>query len=236
MNRIRWRGILALIPALVWSQPFRVGENLHYTAQFNFIPAGWATLQVLEMDTVHQQPTYHVYFQARTGKIADRVYKIRDQIHTWIHYQEYYTHRQQKIIREGSYRKNSTTDIDYQRAIAVTGTDTFRISQPLRDVYSLFYYLRTIPLELDSILQFTAFDNNRETPFRLRISKRETVSVPAGSFTCIKVNPFREKRSLFKNQGDIEIWFSDDETRIPVQIQIHLKYGSMLLQLDSYTL
>lgn len=216
--------------------PFKVGESLQYVAQFNLIPAGKASLEVLEFDTLDAAPVYHVLFTARTGKIADRIYKIRDQIHTWINQRELYTHRQKKVIREGSYRRSSTTRVDYRRSLAITGEDTFRISGPLRDFYSLFYYLRTIPLEVDSLLDFAAFDNNRETHFQLKISGREKIKVPAGTFSCLKVRPFRQERSLFKNQGDMEIWFSDDERRLPVQIQIHLKYGSMLLRLDSFTL
>jgi hypothetical protein len=216
--------------------PFKIGESLHYTAQFNFIPAGRASLEILGADTLDNTPVYHVVFSAQTGKIADRIYKIRDRIHTWIDQRELYTHRQKKVIREGSYRLTSLTQVDYQQSIAITGNDTFQITEPLRDVYSLFYYLRTIPLELDSILNFAAFDNNRETAFQLKVSAQETVNVPAGSFTCLKVIPFRKERSLFKNQGDMEIWFSDDKQRLPIQIQIRLKYGSMLLRLDSYTL
>ena len=34
----------------------------------------------------------------------------------------------------------------------------------------------------------------------------------------------------------MKIWFSDDELRLPVQIQIKLKYGSMLLQLRTINL
>ncbi|NOZ73764.1 MAG: DUF3108 domain-containing protein [FCB group bacterium] len=236
--RVQFITVLSLLGLALQGQtlPFRVGESLHYIAQFNLIPAGKASLEVLEFDTVDTTPVYHVVFTARTGKIADRIYKIRDQIHTWINQRELYTHRQKKVIREGSYRLSTLTRVDYDNSIAITGRDTFRISSPLRDFYSLFYYLRTIPLEVDSILDFAAFDNNRETHFRLKIAGREEITVPAGTFSCLKIKPFRKERSLFKNQGDMEIWFSDDDRRLPVQIQIHLKYGSMLLRLDSYTL
>jgi len=45
------------------------------------------------------------------------------------------------------------------------------------------------------------------------------------------VRPFREGKNLFKNQGDMQIWISDDERRLPVKIQIKMKFGSMTLLL-----
>ena len=38
-------------------------------------------------------------------------------------------------------------------------------------------------------------------------------------------------KNLFKNQGDIQIWISDDQKRLPVKIQIKMKFGSMTLLL-----
>jgi len=216
--------------------PFQIGEKLTFSAQFNFIPAGQASLQVLEADTIDSNPVYHVVFTAWTGKIADRIFKIRDQVHTWIDQENYSTYQQKKKIREGGYKQTTLTKVDYKKSIAVTGKDTFQVTKPLRDTYSLFYYLRTIPLTVGDVMAFSAFDNNHETSFQLEISNREEISVPAGTFSCLKVNPFRNQQSLFKNQGDMIIWFSDDEHHLPVQIQIRMKYGSMLLRLESVTL
>ena len=65
------------------------------------------------------------------------------------------------------------------------------------------------------------------------VDGKETVNTPAGEYYCKIVRPFREGKSLLKNSGDMVIWFTDDGQRIPVQIQIKLKFGSMLLQLKS---
>ncbi|MEE9189840.1 MAG: DUF3108 domain-containing protein [Candidatus Neomarinimicrobiota bacterium] len=214
----------------------QVGEKLQYNAQFNIFPAGKATLSVIGVEEVNGAPAYHVQFSAKTGSFADRLYKVRDQIDTWLDLNNLITHRQVKSIREGDYRKQLTSNIFYTDGIAITNNDTIEISRDVRDPYSLFYYLRTIPLQVGDTFEFTAFDRNKLTDFQIKVDKKENVVVPAGTFTCLVIKPYRDGQTLFKNQGDMKIWFSDDAKKIPVKIQIKLKFGSMLLQLKSFTL
>jgi len=80
------------------------------------------------------------------------------------------------------------------------------------------------------------FDNGSFTDFQLRVDKRESLSSPAGTFKCLVINPFKDGKTLLKNEGDMTIWFSDDARRIPVQILVKLKYGTMTLKLKSFSL
>ncbi|NOZ04311.1 MAG: DUF3108 domain-containing protein [FCB group bacterium] len=229
--------LLFLLSTLVsQTVPFKVGEILEYSAHFNVIPAGTASLQVLSIDTVNGVPTFHVRFEAKTSAIADRLYKIRDRIDTWLDRKNLATHKQSKRIREGSYRRKFDTIIDYSQSIAVTNGDTLSITHPVRDPYSLFYYLRTIPLSEGTVIPFTTFDSNVLTNFHVIVGGKETIFVPAGTFTSLVVKPYREGGILFKNQGAMKIWFSDDARRLPVQIHVKMKYGSMLLRLKKFNL
>ncbi len=139
-------------------------------------------------------------------------------------------------MNEGVYHKNYNTIIDYDNSIAITNNDTIKINGNVRDPYSLLYYFRTIPLEIGQVLDFTTFDNKKLTDFQVIVDDQETIKTPAGTFQCLVVKPFRDGKTLLKNDGDMKIWFSDDELRLPVQIQIKLKFGSMLLQLKTINL
>lgn len=227
--------ILLLGSALGSGYPFQVGERLEYTALFNVIPAGEASLEILKVDTLNGQPSYHVRFSAQTGSLADRLYKIRDQVNVWLDLKGLHTHQLTKEIREGNYRYRSHTVLNYSDSTAITNGDTVTIARPVRDPYSLFYYLRSIPLLLGRTLRFTSFENNKTIPFQIQVTRRETVTTPLGPFSCLVVKPFRKGRALLKNRGDMKIWFSDDVRRLPVQIQIKLKYGSLLLKLKNFS-
>jgi len=230
--------ILFLLFSLNFGQnvPFRVGESLTYTLQFNIVKMGRGYLSVEANEPLAGVPSYHVRFEAKTRKFADRIFRVRDQIDIWLNKTNLTTLKITKQINEGDYHKNYNTIIDYDKSIATTNNDTININGNVRDPYSLLYYFRTIPLEIGQILDFTTLDNKKLTDFQVIIDGKETVKTPAGTFPCIIIKPFREGKTLLKNDGDMKIWFSDDELRLPVQIKIKLKFGSMLLQLRTINL
>ena len=230
--------IITLLVSLNYGQniPFRDGERLTYTLQFNVIKMGRGYLSVEANDTISGVQSYHVKFQAKTSKFADKIYKVRDKIDIWLNQSDLTMIKLVKEINEGNYHKNYTTSIDYNNSIAIVNNDTLKITGAVRDPYSLLYYFRTIPLEIGQILDFTTLDNKKLTDFQVIIDSKETVKTPAGTFRCIIIKPFRKGKTLLKNDGDMKIWFSDDELRLPVQIQIKLKFGSMLLQLRTINL
>ncbi len=80
-------------------------------------------------------------------------------------------------------------------------------------------------------MSFSSFEGRRIVDYKLQIKGNEIIRTELGSFTCTVIRPYQEGKNLFKNQGDIQIWISDDERRLPVKIQIKMKFGSMTLLL-----
>jgi len=216
--------------------PFQVGERLTYNVSFTGITAGQASLEVVNDTVVNNYHQLHIRFNARTTFPVSSIYTINDQVDTWLDSKYLYTKKLTKNIREGNYKNDSYTIIDYDQSIAITNGDTVIIDQFLRDSYSLFYFLRTIPLIIGETIDFTAFDGKKITPFQVITKTKETINTMAGTFPCLVVKPFREGTTLLKNKGDMMIWFSDDKIRLPIQIRIKLKYGSMLLKLKDINL
>ena len=56
--------------------------------------------------------------------------------------------------------------------------------------------------------------------------------VPAGSYMCTKLTPIKSDKKDFKNESKMSILFSDDSNGYPVKIWLHLKYGSLILELE----
>jgi len=216
--------------------PFQIGERLTYNVSFTGITAGQASLEVVNDTVVNNYHQLHIRFKARTTFPVSSIYTINDQVDTWLDSKYLYTKKLTKNIREGNYKNDSYTIIDYDQSIAITNGDTVIIDQFLRDSYSLFYFLRTIPLIIGETIDFTAFDGKKITPFQVITKTKETINTMAGTFPCLVVKPFREGTTLLKNKGDMMIWFSDDKIRLPIQIRIKLKYGSMLLKLKDINL
>ena len=200
--------LLILSISLAKEVPFKPGESLKYSAEFNLIPVGQAELYVSGIEQIHGKDAYHVSFSAQTKGLANQLFKIRDQIDIWMDSEKFFTHRLKKNIQEGSYKKSVDITFDYGKGIARTKTNEVEIDFEARDPFSMFYYLRTIALV-----------------------EKEIINSPVGTFVCKVIRPFRKGKNLFKNQGDMQIWISDDAKRLPVKIQIKMKFGSMTLLL-----
>ena len=173
-------------------------------------------------------------FLANTEGLADRLFKIRDSIQLWIDEKEFYTHKVNKIINEGLYKKKSKITFNYDDSIAIIN-DNEKIKLTFRswDPFSMFYYLRTISLINEKILSFDYFNGKKKIKYKLIVSGKEEIKSKIGTFNCYIVKPFHQGKSLLKNEGDMKIWISDSEKRLPIRIQIKMKFGSMKLDLIS---
>ncbi|MCS7053231.1 MAG: DUF3108 domain-containing protein, partial [Ignavibacterium sp.] len=63
---------------------------------------------------------------------------------------------------------------------------------------------------------------------------KETVTVPAGKFDCIIVEPLVQEGGLFKHEGNIIIWLTDDELKIPVRVKTKIIVGYIDADLTGY--
>jgi len=71
------------------------------------------------------------------------------------------------------------------------------------------------------------------TELGLLLEKSVKIIVPAGSYMCNKLTPVKSDKKNFKNESKMSILFSDDSNRYPVKIWLHLKYGSLILELEN---
>ena len=68
----------------------------------------------------------------------------------------------------------------------------------------------------------------------IRVLRRERVRVPAGTFNAVVVQPIIKTKGIFSEKGEAQVWLSDDDRRILLQVKSKLKFGSLNLYLKSY--
>ena len=64
--------------------------------------------------------------------------------------------------------------------------------------------------------------------------RRERITVPAGTFDAIVVQPSIKAKGIFSENGQAQIWFSDDPTRVMLQMKSKLSFGSLNLYLTAH--
>jgi hypothetical protein len=212
--------------------PFDVGEHLVYDAKFGAIKVGTARMVVSELDTLRGREAYHTTFRVSGGTFF---YKLDDRYESWIDTRTFGSLRHIQDVDQGSYERTRTFEIFPDRRVYTENDSEEResVAEPLDDG-SFLYFIRTIPFSVGQTYTFNRYFRPDRNPVIIRVLRRERVKVPAGTFECIVIQPIIKSRGIFSEGAQAELWITDDDKRIMVQMKSQLKIGSLNLYLRSY--
>ncbi len=230
--------ITAFMPAAAYNSPrrsrlpFAVGEKLTFSVRWGVIRAGVATLEVRENFKLAGRDTFRIVHTARSARFFDPFYRVRNRIESYIDARELYSVRYERTIREGGYSKDGLIIYDQEYGRAYEDGHMFEITEGVQDVISSFYFLRTMELEDGKIYEFDVGSDKTVWPLEVEVIGRERITVPAGTFNTILVQPrILEGEGIFKHEGDIFLWLTDDERRIPVMGRSEIIVGAVTILL-----
>lgn len=134
-------------------------------------------------------------------------------------------------LKEGKHRRDKEVIFD-QSAKKITYINhlkqeevKFDMKGFLLDPLSSFYYIRRLPLEVGQSVYVDIFDNKKIYQIEVQILKKESIKTPLGTFRTILIKPIMKTEGIFDRKGDIHIWLTDDEKRIPVQLKTKVAVG-----------
>ena len=136
----------------LYSQSITVGEEYKYEVLFGPFKLGKASLKTEKIEVINNQEVYHFRFYVKTSKLGDRLYKIRDEINTWISTNNLSLIKQEKNIREKNFRRQSTTTITNN--IATTNNKDYTLPGKVIDPYGLIMIMRDINIPENSSKKF----------------------------------------------------------------------------------
>jgi hypothetical protein len=213
--------------------PFGVGERLEYDVKFGKLRVGSGSMEVADVQDVRGRSTWHTIFQVRGGTFF---YRVNDQYESWIDRHTGNSLRFKQDLNEGRRDVERAFEIFPERGVfQASGEDTTQASvkNPLDDG-SFLYFLRTIPLAVGETYVFERYFRPDRNPVTIKVLRKERIGVPAGDFDAIVVQPVIKTTGIFSENGHAEIWLSDDENRIMLQMKSGLSFGSLNLYLKSY--
>jgi hypothetical protein len=220
------------------ARSFQVGEQLTYEISWLNITAGTAVMAVsgAGMDgdrplaklttTTQSRPAITIFFP-----VDNRVESIVDPA-TLL--PEHLTFKR----REGKKKE----DIEYtfhQKEGTVTvvkdgKTETLEIPPGTQDVISCLYYARNeLSLQPGSFLTMNVHHDKKNRKVDVRVEEIEMVSGPWGEVETARVLVVMPFQGLFLNQGNIRVWFTNDDRRIPVRMKAKVIIGSIVADLVS---
>jgi Protein of unknown function (DUF3108) len=214
--------------------PFGVGERLDYEVRVSGIRVGGGFMEVAKMDSIRGREAWHTTFGVR-GRLA--FFGVDDRYESWFDTRSLASLRYHQDIDEGSYERQSQFEIYPDRRVFVDakGAEFPTVENPLDDG-SFLYFLRTIPLEIGKEYTFERYFRLDRNPVRIRVLRRDRVTVPAGTFDAIVVQPIIKTKGIFSENGRAEVWLSDDQHRIVIQMKSRFSRFSLNLYLKSFRL
>lgn len=137
--------------------------------------------------------------------------------------------------QEGTHRGDKETVFDLERDTVTfknhlksTAKSHPMSQRRLWDVISGFFFVRSMPLKVGTSVDVELFDSNRFAITKVKVLRTETVELPDGrKFDAIVIQPLLKTEGLFKHKGEIFIWLTNDERRIPLMIEASIKIGTV---------
>jgi len=221
--------------------PFSIGERMQYHVSFGALPAGKATLSVLDTVLVGDQWAWRVQSAARSAKGFDWVFKVRDTITTWIDTDSIYSHRFHKRLMEGFYKDEKLVKFYLADSLARVWDENkekkpLKVEPRVQDVLSAGFRTRTMHLAIGDTIAIRTHDVNKTYDLLVFVLARDTVQTLAGEFDCFVCEPVLKSGGLFQKErkARVYVWVTADERRIPVVMSSKVSFGSVTVELEEY--
>ncbi|MCL5024794.1 MAG: DUF3108 domain-containing protein [Nitrospirae bacterium] len=225
--------LLVLIAFPGEASAFQIPEVLNYDLTWTGIKAGEASLEIRDKGN-----EILITSTARSVKWVSVFYTVDDRVESRVaknHSSPVIGNPLRYLLRlrEGRHRKNKEVIFDARNAKAVyidhldRERKEFAVPSVVFDPLSSFYYLRTLKLEVGKPVYVTIFDDKKVWKVEVQVLRKERIEVPAGGFNTIVVKPLMRSEGIFSRRGEIYIWLTDDDRRLPVLVKTKVKIGSV---------
>ncbi len=222
----------AVLPSDAMKVPFFVGEKLEYDVKFSSLKVGSGSMEVVDITDVRGKASWHTMFRV-SGSIP--FFRVNDRYESWFDVTTLTSRRFFQDIEEGGYKPKRHYEIFPERGMYQQNQEPEMptVADPLDDG-SFLYFVRTLSLEVGKTYSFSRYFNPEANPVKILVARRETVTTPAGTFKCVVLRPTFRSKGLFSENGNAEIWVTDDDARVMVQLKSKLSFGSLNLYLRSH--
>jgi len=138
-----------------------------------------------------------------------------------------------KKLREGSYRQHRIHLYYPQQNFTIytkikrkkTTEKRMEIPDKTQDIFSAFYYYRLQNFVVGDTLTINVTADGRNYPAKVVAHRIEKIETIFGDTECIVVEPILEGDAIFKQTGEIYIWLTNDEYKIPVFLSSKIIFG-----------
>ena len=226
------RGLLAAMLLLVALQApaavndsFAAGETLDFNLSWTRVSGGGARMTIAPLNG----DRYRITSIGKSGAFFSRFFKVRDEIESIVDRKTFSTLQYHKVLDERGRKQDELTVVNREKNIATRKGKVVEVPDEIFDPLSLIYHVRTLDLAVGRSHEFTLLADGKLYTVHAAVTRRETITVPAGKFDCLVVEPrMASPAGVFRDdQNRLQIWISDDDQRLPVRIRSDVAIGAI---------
>lgn len=112
----------------------------------------------------------------------------------------------------------------------------FDIKTPIQNEFSSFFASRLMEFTPEKPFLVATFADEKRNEVVVMVRGRDQLKKTIlGDVQTMIVEPIMEFSGLYDKRGDTAIWYTDDECRVPVQVNSKLVFGSLTAKLVGYS-
>jgi hypothetical protein len=219
-------------------------EALTYRIEWRLITGGRAKL---DWSAVRQpQPGWQANVRLESVGLVSKLYKVQDDYLASLN-QGMCAVAVQTTSNEGSRQRDAKITFDYSSKKAsylehdrakndVISAREIDIPSCVHDVLGGLFFLRTLNLEPGQSAGVPVSDGKKAVVAKVEAQQREEIKVPDGAYKAIRYEAFLFDNVLYRRSAHLYVWLSDDQRKLPVQIQVRMpiSVGTITLQLEKH--
>lgn len=213
-----------------------INEKMKFDIYWMGIYAGFATMRVTgDGDEIR------IITEVHSSPFISNFYYVNDRAESTI-YRGKPRHFYIKQI-EGKYRGHKETHFNYE-----SGEITFinhiknkvtvhrGVDRLYMDLLTGFYFVRTQPIGPENSVFVDIFDSDKFGRVEVKAIREEVIETELmKEVNSILIKPELLTEGLFRRRGDIYIWLSNDERKIPLRVETKISAGKVTAELREYS-
>ncbi len=220
------------------NRAFGPGERLQYAISWSkIIDAGVASMEVRQEQEPDGRKSFRIVSTARSTGLAGKLYPVRDTVQSVMDAEELYSLFYDVDQKHGRRKKKRTAIFDQAAnrvRLTMNGVEEIHDTPArVQDPLSSLYYLRTLkdftpgtPIIVD------IHEKGKNWSVEVHVLGKEKIETPLGSFDTIKIKTYPKFEGVFMHKGEIFVWLTDDERRLPVMMKSTITIGSIVAVLN----
>lgn len=235
-------------PASPKDVPFMHGEELTFSGTWMNINVGTGILSVETDTTFDGKPAIRLKGDVKSNARFSLFFAIDDAGESWIDPVGLYSLGFISDQQEGNISDYQRWTFDYDNGVAKRKRTRRKADGPVersdrdypltathvQDPASMVYFFRAFDLKVGQKLESKVFVSRKVWDLEVNVLSKETVKVPAGTFECLKIKPKVSLNGKPQKKGEMTLWVTDDERKMPVKIVSEVPLGKISLALIKY--